>query len=73
MIVYTYSEARQKFSTVLDKARIEGNVQIIRKDGQKFLLSSIKKQSKSPLDVDTIQSNISTDELVSVVREYRER
>ncbi len=73
MTVYTYSEARQKFASVLDRARIEGNVQIVRKDGQVFIISPIKKPKKSPLDVTGIKSTVSTDEIVSVVREFRER
>ena len=34
MDVYTYSEARQNFSTVLDKAAATGKVIIRRKDGR---------------------------------------
>ncbi len=73
MTVYTYSEARQKFSAVLDRAKIEGNVQIVRKDGQIFSISPIKEQPSSPLDAETVKSQVSTDEIVSVVREFRER
>ncbi|MGD9202885.1 MAG: type II toxin-antitoxin system Phd/YefM family antitoxin [Chitinispirillia bacterium] len=73
MTIYTYSEARQKFSTVLDRAKIEGNVQIVRKDGQIFLITPITNQNKSPLNVKGINSNITTNEIVSVIREFRER
>ncbi len=73
MIVYTYSEARQKFSSVLDKAKDVGEIQIIRKDGQKFSISPIKNQTKSPLDVGSIKTKVKTEEVVSVIREFRER
>ncbi|MFP4548766.1 MAG: type II toxin-antitoxin system Phd/YefM family antitoxin [Fidelibacterota bacterium] len=73
MIIYTYSEARQKFASVLDKAKEDGKVQIVRKDGQSFLLSPIQNEYKSPLNVGSIKSNISTEEVVSIVREFRER
>lgn len=33
MKVYTYSEARQKFASVLDKAQKDGVVRIRRRDG----------------------------------------
>ena len=36
MVVYTYSEARQNFASVLDKAVQEGEVRVKRKDGQVF-------------------------------------
>jgi hypothetical protein len=73
MTVFTYSEARQKFSYVLDKAKIEGSVQIRRKDGQLFAISPIKNNTASPLDVAIVDSDVSTDEVVSIIREFRER
>ena len=36
--VYTYSEARQNLSTLLEKAIREGEVRVRRKDGQTFLI-----------------------------------
>jgi len=38
MNVYTYTEARQKLATLLDKALQEGEVLIRRKDGQVFVV-----------------------------------
>ena len=64
MQVYTYSEARQKEST--------GKVIIRRKDGRTFSLVPEKIVS-SPLDVPTIKANITTQEIVDIVREGRER
>jgi hypothetical protein len=72
MQIYTYSEARQKFSSVLEKAASLGKVIIRRKDGKTFAL--IPEQiSSSPLDVPSIQATISTKELVSLVRKERSR
>ena len=70
MNVYTYSEARQKLSSVLDSAKRSGKVLIKRKDGSTFSLEP-ETQSRSPLDVKGIKSNISTKEIVSFVRESR--
>lgn len=43
-----------------------------RKDGHTFALTP-EKTAKSPLDVPTIKANISTQELVNIIREGRER
>ena len=70
MNVYTYSEARQKLSSVLDSAKQSGKVLIRRKDGSIFSLSP-ELPSKSPLDVKGIKTDITTKEIVSFVRESR--
>jgi hypothetical protein len=70
MTVYTYSQARQNFATVLDKARDEGEVLIKRKDGQLFVLKP-DRAKKSPLDVKGIAPFLSTKELIEVLREQK--
>ncbi len=70
MQVYTYSEARQKLSSVLDKAEVSGKVLIRRKDGRTFALAPERSET-SPLDVPSIKARISTDELVSIVKKER--
>ena len=69
---YTYSEARQNLSSILDQAEQDGEVRIIRKNGQVFILRPEKK-AKSPLDVPGVKVNITADEIVRIVREGRER
>jgi len=72
MQIYTYSEARQKLASVLDKAESIGKVIIRRKDGRTFAL--IPEQiSSSPLNVPSIQADVSTKELVAIVRKERSR
>jgi len=72
MRVYTYSEARQKLSSILDKAESMGKVIIRRKDGRTFAL--IPEQTRSsPLDVPSIKAIVSTKELVEIVRRERGR
>jgi hypothetical protein len=70
MNVYTYSEARQKLAGVLDTAEATGKVLIRRKDGRTFALTP-ENSPKSPLDVPSVKANISTRELVSLVRKQR--
>ena len=72
MRVYTYSEARQKLSSILDKAESMGKVIIRRKDGRTFALIPERKLG-SPLDVPSIKATVSTEELVELVRKERGR
>ena len=72
MNVYTYSEARQKLASVLDTAESTGKVLIRRKDGSTFALTP-EGSPKSPLDVPAIKVDLSTREIVSLVRKERGR
>ncbi len=72
MDVYTYSEARQKLSSVLDKAESTGKILIRRQDGRTFALSP-EVTARSPLDIPSIKANISSAELVTLVRKERGR
>ena len=72
MTTYTFSEARQKLSSVLDRARKEGEVLIKRKDGSMFAIKPVTK-SESPFDVKGIDLSLSAEEIVDFVREVRER
>ena len=68
MKVYTYSEARQNFASLLEEARREGAVRIQRRDGQSFVLTP-ESTSSSPLDVEGVDLHITRDEIVGFVRE----
>ena len=72
MTVFSYSQARQNFAAVLDKAAKEGAVLIRRKDGSVFTLTP-QKPNASPLDVKGVRTKISTQEIVRAVRESRRR
>lgn len=72
MQVFTYSEARQKLAKVLEHADSTGKVLIRRKDGRTYALSP-ETITSSPLDVHSIEANISTQEIVAIIREGRER
>jgi PHD/YefM family antitoxin component YafN of YafNO toxin-antitoxin module len=67
---YTYSEARQRFASLLDKARREGAVRIRRRDGQIFVIRP-ERASKSPLDVAGLKLRISREEILEAVRTGR--
>lgn len=72
MTVYTFSEARQKFASVLERARQEGAVRVKRRDGQVFLIQPDRPR-RSPLDVPGIDTEMTTEEIVGIVREMRQR
>jgi len=67
---FTYSEARQNFSALLDQARRDGAVRIRRRDGQVFVLKPDARKG-SPLDVPGINLPLSTDEIVDLVHAGR--
>ena len=72
MKVYTYSEARQNLSSVLDQATESGEVRVKRRDGREFVIKPIKYHG-SPLNVDGIDLDMTSEEIVDIVREGRER
>jgi len=72
MTVFTYSEARQKLASLLDRAKVEGEVRIKRKDGQVFVIKPLR-ESGSPLDVPGVDLDLTAAEIVEFVREGRRR
>ena len=72
MRAYSYTEVRQNLASVLDEANEKGVVQINRRDGQSFLLRPIPVKG-SPLDIKGIDVDISTEEIIDIIREGRER
>lgn len=72
MTVYTFSEARQKFASLLERARREGAVRVKRRDGQVFLIQP-ERRRRSPFDVPGIDADVSREEIVGIIREMREQ
>ena len=72
MKLFTYSDARQQFSKVLDTAKKEGKVLIRRRDGSLFSLVA-EKSAISPFDVKGISTKITTPEIVDILRSERKR
>ena len=71
MRVFSYSEARKRFAEVLDLAK-DDEVIIKRRNGESFSLRTVTKR-KSPFDIDGVETDVTTAELVAVIRESRER
>ena len=72
MKVYTYSRARQQLATLLKEASRQGRVQIRRRDGSIFEVSTARG-AESALDVPGLSTSVTTAEIVSVVRASRRR
>lgn len=72
MNVYTFSEARQHLAILLERAHEEGEVYIKRREGQVFVLKPVQTSS-SPLEVPGVDLNLSTDEIVGMIREMRDQ
>ena len=73
MRVYNYSEARQRFASILNDALNE-EVIIRRKDGSRFKIVPLTDNKKSsPFNVAGINAEISTGEILDVLREERGR
>jgi len=72
MKIFTYSDARQKFSSVLESAQKEGKVLIKRRDGRLFSIRP-ESGSESPFDVTGLKTKVKTEEILETLREERGR
>jgi antitoxin (DNA-binding transcriptional repressor) of toxin-antitoxin stability system len=70
--VYTYSQARQRLARVLDEAKDGGEVRIKRRDGTEFTVQPVRS-GRSPLDVPGVDTGVTTEDIVSAIRESRKR
>ncbi|PZD72224.1 hypothetical protein C1752_03810 [Acaryochloris thomasi RCC1774] len=71
MRVYTYSEARQQLSELLNQAQSE-EVLIKRRDGTTFSVRA-RKTKESPFDIKGFKSDVSQKDILSAVEESRGR
>ncbi len=69
MKVYTYSEARQKLSKLLEAARNE-EVIIRKRNGEVFSII-YRKPPESPFDVKGLKTKAKTQDILSAVKESR--
>ena len=70
MKIFTYSRARQELASVLDRAAREGEARIRRRDGRLFSVRPVRGR-RSPLDVPGVSTDVTTGELVRIIREGR--
>ena len=70
MKVFTYSEARQNLSELLNTAQNE-EVEIRRRDGSIFSIVSKAKKERSPFDVAGIKTGATTQDILDAIKESR--
>jgi hypothetical protein len=70
MKVFTYSEARQNLSKLLQLTQKE-EIEIRKKDGSVFSLKVKNKKSGSPFDITGIKTEATIQDILSAVRESR--
>ncbi|MBN1553528.1 MAG: type II toxin-antitoxin system Phd/YefM family antitoxin [Phycisphaerae bacterium] len=71
MKTYTYSQARQNLSDVLNKAKSD-DVLIRRRGGDTFRVIQVT-QKGSPLDIDGVNTKVTTKDILSAIRDVRKR
>ncbi|GAK49789.1 prevent-host-death family protein [Candidatus Moduliflexus flocculans] len=71
MSVYVYTEALQKFAFLLEEAFRTGEVKVRRDDGKVFVIKP-EPSLASPLDVESVNFGITTEEILECIHESRE-
>jgi prevent-host-death family protein len=69
---YSFTEARQHFAALLDEAKKEGVVCVKKRNGESFYIRPAATK-KSPLDIEGVDLDISSSEIMDIIREGRER
>jgi hypothetical protein len=72
MKMYTYSQAREKLSDILEESKSE-EVVIRRRKGDMFTVAPKISSSRSPFDVPGMNKQIPREELLEAIRESREQ
>ena len=70
MDVFNYSTARQELSHILNLAFKNGEAKLTDKEGNLFVIKP-EKPSKSPLDVGSINLNLTREEVLDIIKEGR--
>lgn len=71
MRTYTYLEVQRNFSAILNVALTQ-DVIIKKKDGRKFrIIPVVENEGQSPFEISGINTDISTDEMLGILRESR--
>jgi hypothetical protein len=70
MKIYTYSQARDKLSDILDESKNE-EIIIRRRKGDMFAITPKAPVRRSPFDVTGMGKNVSRKEILAALRESR--
>jgi hypothetical protein len=72
MTTFTNEQVRRELEAVLGAAREQGEVRIKTPDGREYAVRPVSALA-SPFDVPGVDLHLSAEEIVSLVREGRER
>lgn len=73
MTTYSYAEARERLSTLLERALMEGQVKLKSRDGRVFVIRPERPPKTSPFDVRSVKLPISKADILDAIRESRAR
>jgi len=73
MMVYSYAEARERLSALLERALSEGQVKFRGRDGCVFVIRPERPPKSSPFEVRSIKLPITKLDILEAVRESRAR
>ena len=72
-MVYSYTEVRERFAALLERALSEGQIKFRNRDGRMFVIRPERVAQTSPFDVRSVQLPILRADILEAVREGRER
>jgi hypothetical protein len=73
MKVYTYSEAREKLSSILEESKIEEVIIKRRKGDMYAIVPQSSRPRRSPFDVPGLSKSVTRQEISEAIKESRER
>ncbi len=73
MKVYTYSEAREKLSNILEESKTEEVIIKRRKGDMYAIVPQSSRPRRSPFDVPGLSKSVTRQEILEAIRESRER
>ncbi len=74
MTVYSYAEAQERLSSLLERASTEGQVKLRSRDGRVFIIRPEQRLPKtSPFDVRSVKLSITKVDILEAIQESRAR
>lgn len=73
MMTYSYSDVKQRLAVILERALADGQVKLRDRNGRVFVIRPELAAKKSPLDVQSVKLPITRSDILSAIRESRER
>ena len=73
MTTYSYSEARERLSVLLERALLEGQIKLRNRDSRVFIIRPERLQKTSPFEVRSIKLPISKTDILGAIHESRAR